>query len=701
MRRRPVGVPGTVRPALARALLGGVLGGLLGGVLGGTQGASYVLPDAVDSARWNMVTPGRDENVQTQEQGRGAQVVGGALVLTPHVFLRADHLVPRDIRSLGAVHVELAADSGPLRLILRSGSVSVPFALGVGAWRVSPGPWHAHEGPYDLRMEAGSVWVDGVVAASLASPTIELSAEEEQVRVTLLRLTDADGSTILEEDPAAAWSGRAPVVPGAALGAVLGIALGLAGTSLPGALVLAVAPIAVGFVSHRTWLALLERLYLVRLTTWDLARLALVLALLPAVVRVVAGLGLAVPERTEGGASRIPRGLLWGVVVTLAAVPASRHLEGIGWALLPIGVLTLLTPLAFARAASLDPIALLPRDAAALLVPALLGWGSGLFVTVALRFGWLAAGAGTLVRRAPRAAADALFVTALALIPAAELAARSTWLDTAWDAYRLEGSQRWRTPAPFWEAGCGAPQERRVVLFAGGSSTGGAYQFLGHPDRFFPGRVHALLCDQGVALRTTNFGDGGRDSFTISRSIDWLLAKERPDLVVLYLGVNDLLTHDSPRTRSQREAEEASRAATVRGLAALAARSRLLTAVGLLLRPAGDKTNTFVAAVPLPDAEANLRRVAAAVKASGAHLLLLTEYSQEDTARRIAPYGTMQAGLAAELPGVAFVDVAAGLAPFIGETLLLDRNHLSFAGSDRLAEVLAPEVARYAHADGE
>jgi lysophospholipase L1-like esterase len=669
-----------------------VLGAVLGAALALRNGAAFVVPDPVDRSRWNVIVPGLDEAVLTPELGRGTQVVGGALVLVPHVFDRADILTPRDGRAVGAVSLTLAPDSGPVHVHLRHDAQFTDLALTPSAWSDAPGRWTPHSGPYDLRITGARLSVDGVEVAGVRSPTVEILADAEEVRITSLQLSDETGAAFLTEDPGAAWRGRAPVAAGALLGALVALALAVAGTSVPGAILLLALPVAVTFLPHRAWLALLERLYLVRLPAWDLARIGLAAALLPVLVQALAGTRSAVPEsRSDPRAVRI-----WAAAALLAALPASRDLSGTGWLLLPVGIAFLLAPLALLRSAELDPRGLLLRDLPSFAAPAIFGWGPGLLAGLAWRLVLLVAGAGTLLRKAPRAGADALFLCALALIPAAELAARSTWLDTAWDTDRLAGGDDWQHPSPWWEGRCGE-DPRPAVLFAGGSSTGGAYQFVGEPEAFFPARTHAQLCAAGESVRTTNYGHGGRDSFTISRSIDFILAEEHPAVVVLYLGVNDLLTEGSTLTRKQRETAEAERGRAFAGLAALAAHSRLLNGVELLLRRATPDSVPRVPDVPLADAEENLRCVAAATDAAGIRLLLLTEYTDATTAARLSGYQAMEARLAAELPGVSWLDVSAALAPFGAEGLLVDRNHLSRQGSERLGEALTPPLQALLH----
>ncbi|MDP2310752.1 MAG: SGNH/GDSL hydrolase family protein [Pseudomonadota bacterium] len=675
--------------ALVGGLVGAVCGGLLGGWLGRHHGAAFVVPDPIDPSRWSVLVPGMDENV-VSHSGRGVQVVGGAIVLTPHVFHRADVLLPRDQRGISGVTIELLPGSGPVSLRLRSRTTMVDVNILPDAWRVLPGGWTPHEGPVELRIGGGEARIGGVALGPVGPANLELTASREVVRLRGITLLDEAGVPFLVEDAEAAWVGRAPIGWGAVAGALA--CGGLAATGGLGGLLVLVPPVAVALVPAEAWLELVERLYLVRMSPWELARLALALAIVPLLVRLLARSGLAIPSERSNRTS--PRWLwAWAALSVVAAGFGGREQGGSGWMFAPIGVGFFLAPLLFARAAGLDRVGVLLRDLPSALVIAVAGWGVGLLGAIAWRLALLVAGAGTLLRRAPRVAADGVFISALALLPAAEFAARSTWLDTAWDAARLEDDQSWRNPNPFWQDTCGAAP-RKAVLFTGGSSTGGAYQFEGEPTAFYPSRIHTLLCAAGLGIRTANYGYGGRDSFTVSRSLPTLLAAQEPAVVVTYLGVNDLLTQESSLTRAEREAVEEGRSAATRGLASLGARSRLLTGLALLTRPALDPDAAVVSDVPLPDAEVNLRRMAAATLAAGTWLVLVPEYTETETLRRLAEYATLEQRLAAELPGVVYVDVVAALAPYTGEGLLIDRNHLSRKGSGRLAEVLAPVLAK-------
>jgi hypothetical protein len=657
--------------APVRVAVGAGLGALLGAWLATTHGAAFASPGVLDPRRWNVIIPGMDMNV-VQHAGRGTKVVGGALVLTPHVFSRADIVTPRDTRAVGKVEIALASDSGPVFLRLRD-------PTHMWAARIAPGVIEADTTTKSfgetltIEVVGGRVRVLGADVGALTAPTLELSAESSPVRIAHIRVADPAGAVIAEEDAAQAWRESAPVLPGTVLGLLAGGAAAFAGVG--GLLALAV-PAVILLASPETWLAWVERLYLVRWAPTDLARAALTLSFVPLIVAFLARTGVAMP-----GLSRARAGLPW-LVVCLGCAAVGARAGGIDLLLAPLGLAFLLAPLLLGRQ-GIDPVGLLVRDLPAQFAVAVLGWGGGLLPALIWRLMLLVSGAGVLLRRAPRLAADAIFLLGIAIFPAAELAVRSTWLDTAWDASRLGATG---PVTPFWEDTCG--EGPKTILFLGGSSTGGAYQLLGEPGAFFPARTHAALC-AARSIRTINLGGSGRDTWTFSRQLE-LLSGYRPSVVVGYFGVNDLLTQDNPLTRAQREAVEADRSGAERGIAALSERSRLLTGVTLLLRPAVDLAAPVVPDVPLPDAEENLRRIIAAVRAVGGAVLLVPEHAEPETARKIAAYGAMEARLAQELEGVTFVDPGVVLAG--APNALVDRNHLSRSGAAELAAQLVPAI---------
>jgi hypothetical protein len=125
------------------------------------------------------------------------------------------------------------------------------------------------------------------------------------------------------------------------------------------------------------------------------------------------------------------------------------------------------------------------------------------------------------------------------------------------------------------------------------------------------------------------------------------------------------------------------------GLEGLEGYSRLLTGLGLLLRPT-PPTPTLVVAVPLEDAEENLRALAASTTTAGGELLLVPEYTEPFVGTQLLPYWDMEKRLATELPHVHYLDLHPVLST--QPDMLVDRNHLSRSGSQIVADQLLPAV---------
>ena len=710
------------RPSTSRAADLAVLA-LFTGVgagLGGATGGHFATPQPIDRDTWHVVSPGLDARVLDPALGRGVYVEDGALTLRQHAFHRAEILSLHDPAEVRQVAIELEA-----------GVVRLNFPGPTGMTYATLGPDTAAD-PRDARATLhrpeGTPWVaevagDTVVLHTTSGPrplgpasggSIELTAVSEEVRIPRLRVTARDGTLLLDEDHAATASPAAHWGLGALLGLLVGLAGRLATRTRPPSLaalelaVLAGLPLAVCVVPLGDWLYLVERAYLVRTPAWGLARWALALALLPTFALALLRSGVLVPPETR---HRIDGRRLWVGGCTLAALSAAvqggPHLSTL--AITAVGLAVMLLPLRIVREAQLPPVGAALVDLPAQVAVGVLGWGAGLGVLVGWRLLTTLAGAGAgVLRAAPRPVTDHLFALLLVAPVALELAVRDTYLAEGWDLSRLSGdlapSVGWQDPAPFWKGSCtggdGAPTRTLRVLWMGGSSTGGAYQFRDQPTAFFPAQAHHRLCalaPPGVQIVSENYGDGGRDTFTISRSLPDIAERSPPSLVVVYTGVNDLLTMSGTRTRAQREAAQADRDAATTGLGALSARSRVLTGLGLLLRPLHATEGTRVPEVPLTDAAENFARIAETARDHRAQVLLLTEVIRVDSTDPLAPYAALEAEVATELHGVTHLDLRAQLTaqgPWDDQEMLVDQNHLSRAGSARVAAALTPTLAR-------
>jgi len=556
------------------------------------------------------------------------------------------------------------------------------------------------------------ITTNGPLALGPASGgSIELTALTEEVRVAGITATNRDGQAVLQEDYAARATPPAYWLGGALLGGLLGAALRVATrrrSSTAAAfetVLLTTLPLLICAVAPATWLYTVERAYLVRTPAWGLARIALGLSLLPALGLALLRSGVLVPPEVRRRSDGRP---VWLGLIGVATVAATVH-GGLTWStalLSAVGLGFLLLPLRIARDAEQPSTGAMLVDAPASIAVFTLGWGWGLLLAIGWRFLTVSASAGSgLLRKAPRPTTDLLFAMMLLTPVSLELGLRDTYLQQGWDLSRLSGdlapSVGWQNPEPVWSHTCGDPSGTLLrVLWMGGSSTGGAYQFRDQPTAFYPAQAHARLCAQlpeGMGLRSENYGDGGRDTFTISRSLKGIAARDPLSLVVVYTGVNDLLTMSGTKTRAQREAERAQRDATTTGLASIGAHSRLLTGIGLYLRPLHATEGARVPEVPLADAEDNFETIASIAGEHEAKVLLLTEVIRKDVGDPLAPYAALEAQMAQKIDRVSHFDVRDAVmeqGPWDDQSMLVDQNHLSREGSARVGAALVPAVAR-------
>ncbi len=562
------------------------------------------------------------------------------------------------------------------------------------AYRYNPWVPFVHAGPVRVELSPEGSTVDGVEGAPAASGTIEIGTEGGPVRLRALRTEDAAGGTITDGRFETPNPGPAARVLVAALAALIAGALGVCARRgvIAGAIaVLSLPPAALVLTKpYFEWRLYAEHLRMLHTPASDLRMMVFGASLLPVLTGALLASGLL---RVTGKDRQVPPWLALLAAAAVLDVVASRSLSGM-WLFAAVpGFGFLMFPWRAVRAGALPFRPVLVRELPVWAVLAVVGWGPGLLPALLWRLLCAWADAKVLLDRAPTIGADAVFVT-LALLPVgAEAAIRSTYLAEAWDPVALAGVSLGSRKAPgslgrFWEDSCGA--DPRAIYTFGGSSAGGAYQFRGKPSAFFSAVLHDRLCAAGLSVSSLNYAGSGQDSLDAAEAAERLFRAKPPSVVIAYLGVNDILTADSPLTRKQRAQALAQRGEAVSRLDALASSVRTLTGVALLLRPP-ENAQALVAAVPLADAEENLRRLWAAANAYGGSVLLVPEYTQPEVASKLDGYREMERRLAEELPGVEYIDLGAALGPDGGQ-YLVDRNHLTQAGSARLAEVLEPAV---------
>ena len=267
------------------------------------------------------------------------------------------------------------------------------------------------------------------------------------------------------------------------------------------------------------------------------------------------------------------------------------------------------------------------------------------------------------------------------------------WVQQATEDFDLmDGAQHRAYPDRGYPTAYAARGDRARLVAMGGSTTGGAFQ-NDDLSEFYPALLEHRL--QG-RLEVLNQGVGGWTTFHIRRYLDDHIDALDPDILTLYVGHNDLLTPvpvpladlyaaraASPRFRAMSE--------RLRSVLLYQGLRYLLTS----LRPAGRRV-----AVPIDDAEQNIRAIVAAMRAREARVVLMSEGLSPDPTP-LAAYNAMLAAVAADSDGVSYVDMAGALYAAHGARHFVDDCHLSQPGhrlvAHRLAEHLDKEGLLDAH----
>jgi hypothetical protein len=686
-----------------------VFAGAFGGRLMAHQyGGAFTLAHRLNPNVWRVISPGLQEGIGRAGAGRVTHVRDGALSIATHVFFRPDMVVPLFEGDAHRVEVGLAEDSGDLWIQMgEPPGQFVRLRPGAFAAGMAGASWSAAPGVRDFTLEVNgpSLMVKAgeqeVNAGPVGAGRLELSSAEGWPRITHLKIEDTGGNTLFMADFDEAGASEATLEAGTVLGAVVGLAL--AALCFPfslGGMVAALAglvPIAVVLGRPMgTWLDAVERLYLSDVPPSSFASWVLILSVLPlcwvALVSALRCVSPVLEGRTQGWRA-------WMVVGSASLVAGVLHSGG---SILAISVVCVAMGFGAWRAGRLAPDAWWWMDLCGWIFVAIGGPDLAAPFVVAWRIASVVATAGSWLKRGvARRAVDVLLVACLCFPLALEAAVRRTDWGSAWVMSRLSGERPnergWENPSAGWTGECGdSAAEGVTMVVAGGSSVGGAYQFGDDPEAFFTAAAHRALCaslPSSRSLTTHNFGDGDLNTFTISRTIEDHL--EDADILILYVGVNDLLTTQNTQTRKQREVAAAQQGAVANRLSALTSESRLMVAASVWFRGVGDPMSEHVADVPLPDAKQNHEAIIKAARANGTRVVLMTEHVQSGMAGRMSLYQNMQRSF--EATDVRWLDAGEAFGAMAPADVLVDRNHLSRAGNTALGDFLALGVADWVY----
>ena len=653
---------------------------------------------ALDPDRYQLVVPGVKARGRSLADVAHSGLVDGVLILQTRDFGAAERL--RTLVPVAELILELAHGSDPVTVAARTadGNQVQVVSFEVDGWRLpNGGEIHPFAVPGQARLiiHDGYAWADGARLGFAVPGTLELTPHDV-VAIHRIQCLDAAGRVLMDDRFSSVTTPTRRGVWAVIAAMVAAAVLASTWTSRPsrrqivGMGIALLLPFAVLATPYPAWTALVQALYLGGADVGNLRRSALVFATVPLLVACLLNSAIL---RLEAGRSWNPPARVEWLLAAGAALLACRDLSGWAWVLAPSSLLALLLPLRLIAAAGLPRGAAILRQVPAWLALAALGGETGLAGVLGWQALLLAVDARRLLHRGAAAGTD-LALALLVLTPiAAEAALRATLVNRAWDPEVLAGasvgaSQADTITIPFWSDSCGAAP---AALYAfGGSSTGGAWQYRGEPTFFFPARLHTRLCAAGIAVRTMNFGEGGRDTFDFARGAERIFTDNGPPaVVVLYVGVNDLLTRESPLTRKEQATSVSARSTGLSLLDDLSSRSRLLIGIGLALRPRA--AEALVQSVPLADAEENVRAIAAIVAARGGRLLLVPEITTGAGMVELAPYGEMLMRLGTQLPGTSSLAPRTALGAEV-DAYLVDRNHLSPEGAEALAGVLVGPV---------
>lgn len=217
------------------------------------------------------------------------------------------------------------------------------------------------------------------------------------------------------------------------------------------------------------------------------------------------------------------------------------------------------------------------------------------------------------------------------------------------------------------------------VVCLGGSSTGGAYQNTSI-EGFYPARMQGLA---PPGVQVVNQGVGGWNTLHIRLFADSALADLQPQVVTVYVGVNELV--EVPVT--YRELHAAWQSGDLRARSPLFEDLLLYQGLRMVVRSLRPSSLS----VPPTDTEDNLRAVIASAQDAGAKVLLMSEGVQPRPDALDDYWSVMEA--LADADDVAFLHTAELLRP-LGRSAFLDQNHLSDSGHERLAILATAELDR-------
>lgn len=258
------------------------------------------------------------------------------------------------------------------------------------------------------------------------------------------------------------------------------------------------------------------------------------------------------------------------------------------------------------------------------------------------------------------------------------------WVSSANEGFELlEAEEHTLYPDKGYPIAFDTVKSKQRVISFGGSTTGGAFQ-NDNLNQFYPAKLGRLL---GANYDSINQGVGGWTTFHINKYIQSQAQLLQPDIAVLYIGHNDLLTA-SPLPYKDLYAQWESNP-NRKALSSRFGRFHLYHALRHLMvsiRPANER-----AAVPISDAKENLLSIIEVFKPYNTKILLVSEGLAPDPGP-LSEYNQMLEQMSVDFSNVAYIDAANRFHAYRSSQVFLDDCHLSDYGHQQLASWLSDAI---------
>jgi lysophospholipase L1-like esterase len=636
------------------------------------NGDSFFPGQLIEPSHWKVES--HTETI-SPNKGRKSQIKNGGLHIGYYAFGRADTLIWAG-KPLQNLQLTLHPDSTPIQVeVIAQKRYKVEVTP--TAWRhIDQEQWKNYTAPWN---------------ASQITPSpiqLEITTLHSNSKLSLL---EADEIIIDYSSQQ-----KQPFLLASFLGILISISfLQISSGWLLRAIVLT--PLTIPLYTH--WTFLIESLRLTQTEDWELARITLIASCIPSIFVIM---NSVVTKK------RLP----YPTVIWFGAFGLCLLFTKFNMLSVLLGSTILLSHIILVIRRKFDSELWL-WDAPLMLLPIFCGWGLGLLLVLLFRWVLFFSHLKHFLQNCPKASSDQAFLMIILLPFTVEWSLRDTYLYTTWSPKALEGQQEdwydWTNPLPYWQAQCGDQTQAKGLLYVGGSSTGGAYQFADDPDAFFAGQLHNSLC-QNNSIHSHNYGNSDRDTHTISRTITQMLDATNADVIVLYVGHNDF-GGNNPYTRKERETRENS---TLVSIGKKARNLRFIAGFDLMFRqlnsspkaqldgpplgPDGQVLDTQIMdqtypyAVPLEDAQQNLWDIANIASKRGVKCVLVAQFISRNSFADLTDYWVMEKQLAEAHPNIWFIDPRKILDIKGEESILVDNNHLSREGHKQLANVLYKQL---------